>query len=29
VNEQLHSDDDPWLIWVREQARKIKAAPQR
>jgi hypothetical protein len=20
VNEQLHSDDDPWLIWVREQA---------
>jgi hypothetical protein len=29
VNEQLHSDDDPWLTWVREQARKIKAAPQR
>ena len=22
VNEQLHSDDDPWLIWVRKLARK-------
>jgi hypothetical protein len=20
VNEQLHSDDDPWLLWVREHA---------
>ena len=22
VNEQLHSDDDPWLLWVRGQSRK-------
>jgi hypothetical protein len=22
LNEQLHSDDDPWLLWVREQALK-------
>jgi hypothetical protein len=22
VNEQLHSDNDPWLLWVREQAPK-------
>jgi len=22
VNEQLHSDYDPWLLWVREHARK-------
>ncbi len=22
VNEQLHSSDDAWLFWVREQARK-------
>jgi hypothetical protein len=21
VNEQLHSVDDPWLVWVRKQAR--------
>jgi len=21
VNEQLHSDDDPWLLWVREHAQ--------
>ena len=26
VNEQLHSADDPWLVWVREQAEKLKAA---
>ena len=24
VNEQLHSSEDPWLIWVREQAQKIE-----
>jgi hypothetical protein len=22
VNEQLHSINDPWLLWVREQAKK-------
>lgn len=22
VNEQLHGDDDPWLLWVRQQAQK-------
>jgi hypothetical protein len=22
VNEQLHSADDPWLLWVREQVKK-------
>jgi hypothetical protein len=22
ANEQLHSDEDPWLLWVRDQARK-------
>lgn len=22
INEQLHSDKDPWLLWVREQAHK-------
>jgi hypothetical protein len=22
VNEQLHSIDDPWLLWVREQSKK-------
>ena len=22
VNEQLHSTDDPWLIWVRAQSRQ-------
>jgi hypothetical protein len=21
VNEQLHSSDDPWLLWVREKAK--------
>jgi hypothetical protein len=21
VNEQLHSDVDPWLLWVREQTQ--------
>jgi hypothetical protein len=24
VNEQLHSDNDPWLLWVREQAQRAK-----
>ena len=24
VNEQLHSDEDPWLVWVREQADQTK-----
>ena len=24
VNEQLHSSEDPWLIWVREQAQKVE-----
>jgi hypothetical protein len=29
VNEQLHSDNDPWLLWVREQAqRAVKNVPQ-
>lgn len=23
VNEQLHSDRDPWLLWVRDQAKSI------
>jgi hypothetical protein len=23
VNEQLHSSEDAWLVWVREQARKM------
>jgi hypothetical protein len=27
VNEQLHSDIDPWLLWVRERAQK--AAPAK
>jgi hypothetical protein len=27
VNEQLHSDEDPWLLWVREQARQAKKVP--
>jgi len=22
VNEQLHSTNDPWLLWVREQVEK-------
>jgi len=25
VNEQLHSTDDPWLLWVREQAKRQNA----
>jgi hypothetical protein len=25
VNEQLHSTNDPWLLWVREQVRKQAA----
>ena len=24
VNEQLHNEDDPWLLWVREQAAKLQ-----
>ena len=28
VNEQLHSDHDPWLLWVREQAHKADTAPK-
>ncbi len=23
VNEQLHADDDPWVFWVRKQARQF------
>jgi len=23
VNEQLHSDDDPWPLWVRERAQIV------
>ncbi|HLY16196.1 MAG TPA: hypothetical protein VKR61_03185 [Bryobacteraceae bacterium] len=23
VNEQLHSDDDPWILWVRERAKRV------
>lgn len=26
VNEQLHSTDDPWLLWVRAEAQKAKPA---
>jgi hypothetical protein len=29
VNEQLHSANDPWLLWVREQAKKGTGDPQR
>jgi hypothetical protein len=29
VNEQLHSADDPWVVWVREQAQKAKGVPKR
>jgi hypothetical protein len=29
VNEQLHSDDDPWLIWVRKEAHQAEGAPKR
>lgn len=28
VNEQLHSADDPWLLWVREQAHGAKNVPK-
>ena len=28
VNEQLHSDQDPWLLWVRQMAAK-QEEPQR
>jgi hypothetical protein len=28
VNEQLHSADDPWLLWVRKEAQKTKGVPQ-
>ncbi|MGA3076687.1 MAG: hypothetical protein ABSG56_23745 [Bryobacteraceae bacterium] len=27
VNEQLHSDDDPWLLWAREHAHRAEGAP--
>jgi hypothetical protein len=27
VNEQLHSDDDPWLLWVRRETHKPRNAP--
>lgn len=27
VNEQLHSDDDPWLLWVREHAHRAPGVP--
>jgi len=26
VNEQLHSTNDPWLLWVRAEAQKAKPA---
>ena len=26
VNEQLHSDRDPWLLWVRREAEKLANA---
>ena len=26
-NEQLHGPDDPWLIWVREVARRPRGRP--
>jgi hypothetical protein len=29
VNEQLHSMDDPWLLWVRAEAQKAKSAKNR
>jgi len=29
VNEQLRSAEDPWLIWVREQANKLNNVPQQ
>ena len=27
VNEQLHSANDPWLLWVRKQASKSNSKP--
>jgi hypothetical protein len=27
VNEQLHSESDPWLVWVRGEADKKKRIP--
>jgi hypothetical protein len=24
VNEQLHSADDPWVVWVREQVQQLR-----
>jgi hypothetical protein len=29
VNEQLRSAEDPWLIWVRQQAGKLKDASRQ
>ncbi len=29
VNEQLHSDSDPWLLWVRDQAHQEAAPPPK
>ncbi len=28
VNEQLHSSNDPWLLWVRQQAEPRPKPPQ-
>jgi hypothetical protein len=28
VNEQLHSDQDEWILWVRQQARKTVVASE-
>src|SRR4029077_5286484 len=29
VNEQIHSADDPWLLWVRRQAKEKNRKPFR
>ena len=29
TNEQLHSADDPWVVWVREQLKSSKAKRSR
>ena len=29
VNEQLHSEDDPWLIWVRQQVDQLPETSQQ
>jgi hypothetical protein len=29
VNEQLHSAEDPWLTWVRQQADKLKSTSRQ